>query len=323
MTSRITGTGSCLPGAAVTNEWMSTILDTSDEWIAGRTGIRERRLVREESLADLAEGAARDALGQAGLEPEELELIVVATITADHVTPSAACELQARLGAANALAFDLGAACSGFLFAMQTADAFLRAGRFQNALVVGAEVLSRLLDWTDRSTCVLFGDGAGAAILQPGGRGILSYDQGCDGERGGALLCGGRKNNNPLVSTDTEADHVHMDGQAVYKFAVTTVPASIQKAVSRAGLEMEEIRYFLLHQANLRILRSVAKRLGIAEEKFPVCLDRCGNVSAASIPILLDEVNRKGMLRPGDKIVLAGFGAGLSWGTAVMEWQPE
>lgn len=320
MTSRIIGTGSCLPQTRVTNDQLSEIMDTSDEWISSRTGIRERRLVKEETGAWLAEEAARQALCQAGIRPEELELILVGTVTADHVTPSAACELQARLGAGRAMAFDVNAACSGFLFALETADAFLRAGRFQNALVVGAEVLSRIMDWSDRSTCVLFGDGAGAAVIRLDEKGILGFDQGCDGKRGEALLCANRGNNNPLVSTGREYEYVHMDGKEVYKFAVTCVPASIKKALDDAGLEVGEIKYFVLHQANLRILQSVAKRLGVPEEKFPISLDHCGNMSAASVPVLLDEINRKGMLERGDKIVLSGFGGGLSWGSIAMEW---
>lgn len=320
MRSRIIGTGSCLPAARVTNDWLSTKMDTSDEWITSRTGIRERRIAREETTTDMAEQAARLAMEEAGIAPEDLDLILAATITADHVTPSAACELQARLGATKAMAFDINAACSGFLFALETADAFLGTGRFQNALVLGAETLSRIMDWTDRSTCVLFGDGAGAAVIRKEDVGILSFDQGCDGSRGNALVCRNRENNNLLVQSDTRPDYVHMDGQEVYKFAVTTVPASIRKALEEADLQAEDIKYFFLHQANLRIIQSVSKRLHISVDKFPVSLDHCGNISAASVPILLDECNRKGWLERGDKIVLCGFGAGLSWGTAVMEW---
>ncbi len=320
MRSRIIGTGSCLPAARVTNDWLSTKMDTSDEWITSRTGIRERRIAREETTTDMAEQAARLAMEEAGIAPEDLDLILAATITADHVTPSAACELQARLGATKAMAFDINAACSGFLFALETADAFLGTGRFQNALVLGAETLSRIMDWTDRSTCVLFGDGAGAAVIRKEDVGILSFDQGCDGSRGNALVCRNRENNNLLVQSDTRPDYVHMDGQEVYKFAVTTVPASIRKALEKADLQAEDIKYFFLHQANLRIIQSVSKRLHISVDKFPVSLDHCGNISAASVPILLDECNRKGWLERGDKIVLCGFGAGLSWGTAVMEW---
>lgn len=320
MKSRIIGTGSCLPAAKVTNDWLSTKMDTSDEWIVSRTGIRERRIAREETTTDMAEQAARLALEDAGIAPEDLDLILVGTITADHVTPSAACEIQARLGAGNAMAFDINAACSGFLFALESADAFLGTGRFRNVLVLGAETLSRIMDWTDRSTCVLFGDGAGAAVVRREDVGILSFDHGCDGSKGDALICRNRGNNNLLVQSDTDLDYVHMDGQEVYKFAVKTVPASIGKALEKAGLQAEDIKYFFLHQANLRILQSVAKRLHISVDKFPVSLDHCGNISAGSVPILLDECNRKGYLEKGDKIVLCGFGAGLSWGTAVMEW---
>lgn len=321
MTSKIIGTGSSLPETVVTNDFLSTIMDTSDEWISSRTGIRERRLAKEETTASLSIEAGRQALENAGVKPEELDMIIVGTITNDYVTPSCACEVQAGLNAMQAAAFDINAACSGFMYGLHTANAYIKAGLCKTILVIGAEVLSKIMDWNDRSTCVLFGDGAGAAVVQATEEGgLLAYDQGADGVRGKALECVNRTNNNPLVSTDKALGYVHMDGQDVYKFAVTEVPASIRKALDAAGLEPSDIKYYLLHQANIRIIQSVAKRLKVSQDKFPISLDHCGNISAGSVPILLDEVNQKGMLQKGDKIVMSGFGGGLTWGTCVLEW---
>lgn len=320
MTSRIIGTGSCLPETVVTNDDLSKIMDTSDEWISSRTGIRERRLVKEETTASMAAEAAKRALSDAGVAAEEIDLIIVGTITGDHVTPSTACEVQAAIGAEHAVAFDINAACSGFVFSLNTAYAYMQAGMAETALVIGVETLSKIMDWNDRSTCVLFGDGAGAAVLKKDQEGILSFDQGSDGAKGLVLACPNRTNNNPLVQTDKTLRYTHMDGQEVYKFAVTTVPESIHRAVDEAGLAIGDIKYFALHQANIRIIQSVAKRLKVSVEQFPISLDHCGNISAASVPILLDEMNRKGMLKRGDKIVMSGFGGGLTWGTTVLTW---
>lgn len=320
MTTRIIGTGSYLPETVVTNDFLATIMDTSDEWIRTRTGIRERRLVKEETTTSMCVEAAKRALEDAEMEPEELELILVATITGDYLTPSTACEVQSFIGANHAVAFDLNAACSGFLFALHTAHAYLQAGIYKNALILGAETLSKIMDWTDRSTCVLFGDGAGAAVVRREDTGMLAFEQVSDGANGMVLNCRARGNNNPLLANPKPLDYVSMDGQAVYKFAVITVPRSIQKVLGEAKLKPEDVKYYVLHQANIRIIQSVAKRLKITEEKFPISLDHCGNISAASVPILLDEMNRKGMLLRGDKIVLSGFGGGLTWGTALLEW---
>ncbi len=309
-----------MPEMVVTNDDLSKIMDTSDEWISSRTGIRERRLAREETTASMSVTAAKRALENAGVTAQEIDLIIVGTITGDYVTPSTACEVQAVLGADKAVAFDINAACSGFMFALHIADAYIKTGVYKTALILGAETLSKIMDWNDRSTCVLFGDGAGAAVVRSDETGLLAYDQGSDGARGTVLTCRSRENNNPFVKNPTEPSYTHMDGQEVYKFAVTTVPASIKKVVGEAGLTIEDIDCFALHQANIRIIQSVAKRLKAPEEKFPTSLDHCGNVSAASVPILLDEINRKGILKPGMKIVLSGFGGGLTWGSAVLEW---
>lgn len=320
MTSRIIGTGSCLPETVVTNDDLSKIMETSDEWITSRTGIRERRLAKEETTASMAAAAAQKAIQDAGLTAQDIDLILVGTITADYVTPSVACEIQAAIGAVKAVAFDINAACSGFMFALNTAHAYLQSGLAKTALVLGVETLSKIMDWNDRSTCVLFGDGAGAAVVRADETGLLSFDQGSDGAKGMVLSCPARTNNNPLIETDQQLKYVYMDGQEVYKFAVKIVPDSIQKAVEKAGIEMEDVKYFVLHQANIRILQSVSKRLKVDMDRFPVSLDHCANTSAASVPILLDEMNRKGMLQRGDKIVMSGFGGGLTWGTSVLEW---
>ena len=320
MTARIIGTGSCLPEAIVTNDYLSTIMDTSDEWISSRTGIKERHLVKEETTASLSLETGRRALAEAGVAPEELDMIIVGTLTGDYITPSTACEVQAGLGAVNAVAFDINAACAGFLFSLHTVNAYIQCGMCRTALLIGAETLSRIMDWGDRSTCVLFGDGAGAAVVQAQEGGLIAYDQGSDGEKGKYLACRNRTNNNPLVQTEKNYSYTQMDGQEVYKFAVTYVPNSIHKVLEKAGLQPEDIKYYLLHQANLRIIQAVAKRLKISLDRFPISLDHCGNVSAASVPILLDDVNRKGMLQKGDKIILSGFGGGLTWGTCLIEW---
>ncbi len=320
MTVRIIGTGSCLPAQVVTNDDLAQFVDTSDEWIKSRTGIRERRVAKEETTAGMCIEAAKKAMEEAGVSAEEIDLIIVGTITGDYVTPSTACQIQAGIHAVNATAFDISAACSGFLFALNTAHAFIQTGKYRTALILGAETLSRIVDWKDRSTCVLFGDGAGAAVVRAEETGLIAYDQGSDGARGMCLACPGRENNNILVEGKKELGYVSMDGQEVYKFAVSTVPASIQKVLDEAGCSADDIKYFVLHQANLRILQSVSKRLHVPMERFPVAIDHYANISAGTVPILLDEMNRKGMLERGDKIILSGFGAGLTWGTALLEW---
>ena len=320
MTIRVVGTGSYLPENIVANDDLAKIMDTSDEWISSRTGIRMRHLVKEETTAQMSAEAAKLALEEAGMKAADLDMIIVGTLSGDYVTPSTACEVQSMLGADHAVAFDINAACSGFMFAMNTAYAYIQSGIYQNALVIGAETLSKLMDWNDRSTCVLFGDGAGAAVVKADETGLMKFTQGADGSKGMVLACKNRQNNNPLVQTTTQPDYVYMDGQEVYKFAVSTVPASIRKVLDEAGLDVSDIKYFLLHQANIRIIQSVAKRLKVDLDRFPTTLEHCGNISAASVPILLDEVNKKGMLQRGDKIVMAGFGAGLTWSASVMEW---
>lgn len=324
MKIKITGTGSCIPKLRVSNDDLSQRMDTSDEWIRSRTGIEARHLAVEETTTSMSVQAARNALEQANVQAEEIDLIIAATLSADHHLPCLACEVQSAIGAKKAVAFDVNAACSGFLFALNTAQMYLENGIYKKALIIGAETLSKMMDWNDRSTCVLFGDGAGAAVVEATQTeektGILAFLQGADGSRGEVLACKNRPNNHLFIKNDAALDYVFMNGQEVYKFAVRTVPGAIEEVLEKAGLVPEDISLFLLHQANLRIIESVAKRLGQPMEKFPTNLQECGNISAASVPILLDSVHRHGMIKEGDKIVLAGFGAGLTWGATVLTW---
>lgn len=320
MTSRIIGTGSYMPAQIVTNDDLAKVVDTSDEWIAGRTGIRQRRIAVGESACYMAAEAARRALDNAGIGPEELDLILVGTTSADHCFPSAACEVQGELGAVNAAAFDVSAACSGFLFAMNTLQAFVQSGMYRTGLVIGADCLSKLIDWKDRGTCVLFGDGAGAAVIRASDTGICHTVMQSDGARWQVLSCVSRTNGNLLNGKIPEPGYLYMNGQEVFKFAVKKVPECIHQVLEEAGTDMEEVKYFVLHQANYRIIESVAKRLKQPMEKFPMNMENYGNTSAATIPVLLDEMNRAGKLNFGDKIVLSGFGAGLTWGATLLEW---
>ena len=320
ITSRIVGTGSYVPEQIVTNDDLAKIVETNDEWIRTRTGIRQRRIATSEGTSDLAAKAAERAIEQAGIKPEEIDLIILATSSQDYCFPSGACEVQGRVGAVNAVCYDLSAACTGFVFALNTAQAFIQSGVYRMALVVGSEVLSKLIDWKDRGTCVLFGDGAGAVVLRADETGILGFQMHSDGTKGNVLTCGARSNGNFLMNQKPELSYMTMDGQEVFKFAVKRVPEVISQLLEKTGTSIEEIRYFVLHQANYRIIESVAKRLKVGMEKFPANMEYYGNTSGASIPLLLDEMNRAGKLNPGDKIILSGFGGGLTWGATLIQW---
>lgn len=323
MAVKICGTGSCIPKNQMTNDDLSKIMDTSDEWIKSRTGIRSRHIAKEETTTSMSVVAAKQAMEQANLCATDIDLILAATLTPDNILPTLSCEIQREIGAINATAFDIGAACSGFLFALNTAYAYIKSGLYKNVLVIGAEVLSKVMDWDDRSTCVLFGDGAGAAVVcdvASEEQGMYGFIQGSDGAKGMALSLAGRVVNNPCIKNEDTVSYVLMNGQEVYKFAVKTVPNAISQAIEQANLSVDEIDHFILHQANIRIIESVAKRLHQPLSKFPINLDQCGNMSAASVPVLLDWVNQDKRLKKGDKIVLAGFGAGLTWGAAVLTW---
>lgn len=320
MTTRIIGTGSYVPEQIVTNDDLAKIVETNDEWIRSRTGIGQRRIATEDSTSDMAAMAAGRALESAGIGPEEIDLILLATSSPDYCFPNGACEVQGKIGAVNAACYDISAACTGFVFALNTAHAFISSGIYKTALVIGADVLSKLIDWKDRGTCVLFGDGAGAAVVQASETGILGINMHSDGTRGGVLTCGSRTNGNFLLGKKPELGYMAMDGQEVFKFAVKKVPECINELLSDTGVSADEIRYFVIHQANYRIIESIAKRLKVSLDRFPVNMEHYGNTSGASVPLLLDEINRKGMLKPGDKIVFSGFGAGLTWGAVLLEW---
>ena len=315
--SRIVGTGSYLPARVVTNDELSRTLDTSDEWIRTRTGIRQRHIAEPaQTSSDLALPASRAALAAAGVGVGEIDLIVVATSTPDFVFPSAACLLQAKLGAKNCPAFDVQAVCTGFIYALATADNFIRAGQAKTALVVGTEVFSRILDWNDRGTCVLFGDGAGAVVLRgDASPGIRSTVLHADGTHAGILsvpgnVCGGQIVGSPFVQ---------MEGQAVFKFAVRVLDEAAREALAQCGLEVTDIDWLIPHQANMRILDATARRLGLPHEKVIVTVDRHANTSAASVPLALDEAVRDGRIRAGHKVLLEGVGGGFTWGAALVE----
>ena len=337
-TIRITGTGSALPGRIVTNKELEQLVETSDEWIRERTGIAERHVSVGETVVTLASEAAHKALEQAGKTAEEIDLILVASCSPEQYLPCCACQVQADIGAVNALAFDVNAACSGFLFALNTADAYLRTGLAENALVIGSEVLSKLVDWKDRAVEYSNalpetekGMQETAEEKRIPAAGILGRALHSDGTGGGVLQCGARELTTPYVRTSAaktdqnqptnDREHyIQMDGQEVYRFATRRVPQCIEEALSDAGLTVPDIDMFVLHQANARIIDAVAKRLHADREKFPTNLERVGNLSSASIPVLLDELHKQGKLHRGDRIVLAGFGAGLTIGACVMTW---
>ncbi|MBQ2022778.1 MAG: ketoacyl-ACP synthase III [Lachnospiraceae bacterium] len=320
MTARIAGIGAYVPETIVTNDDLAKIVETSDEWISSRTGIRERRISTKEGTSDLAAEAARRSLEAAGVKPEELDLIILGTSSPDCNYPSGACEVQAKIGAVNAAAFDISAACSGFIFAMNIVQGFFKSGIYQTALIIGAETLSKVVDWDDRSTCVLFGDGAGAAVLKNEESGIIDMLMGSDGTKGEALKCTSRSLGNFLTGERPELGFMTMDGQEVFRFAVKRVPESIESLMKRNQTAKEDIRYYILHQANERIVEAVARRLKEPMDKFPMIIEKYGNTSTASIPLLLDDMVKKGMLEAGDKIILSGFGAGMTWGAVLLEW---
>ena len=319
-TTRIEGTGRALPAYRITNEELSNYVDTSDEWIRSRTGIGSRFLAgEEEDAVTLAQKAAENALKNGGTDPTEIDLVLAATSSAGCNFPGVACQVCGRLGIQGAAAMDISAACSGFIFALNTAHAYIRTGFYRKVLVIGVDTISRITDWTDRSTCVLFGDGAGACVVGEAEDGILEISQHSNGGKGSVLVSQAAKAPTP-VSEAVPEKLLHMDGREVFKFAVKTVPECVCELLDKGGKDLKEVKYVLLHQANRRIISSVAKRLGESEEKFPVNVEQYGNTSAASIPILLDELNREGKLERGDLLLMSGFGAGLTWGGTLLHW---
>ncbi len=321
----VLGVGSCVPAKVLTNADLETIVDTSHDWIFSRTGIVERRIVApDESLTDLASEAGRRALADAGIAAGELDLIIVATVTRESPFPATASLVQAALGATGAAAFDLGAACSGFIYGLATAAQFVRTGLCRNVLVIGAEALSRFVNWEDRTTCVLFGDGAGAAVVGvvPEGEGLLSVELGSDGTGGDLLAVAPGGKGHPLTtgSDEPRPQSIRMAGQEVFKFAVRVVEESSRRLLERAGITVDEIDLFVPHQANIRIIDAAVKRLGFRDDQVFSNVERYGNTSAASIPIALDEARKAGRIRPGDLVLMVGFGAGLTWASALVRW---
>jgi 3-oxoacyl-[acyl-carrier-protein] synthase III len=323
---RITGTGSALPGKILTNAELETLVDTSDEWITSRTGIKERRIAAEgEYTSTFAAEAGRRALEMAGVHPEELDLIILGTVTPDFPFPSTACIVQDLLGAKNATAFDLSAACSGFIFGLSIAEKYLRSGSARKILVIGSEILSRIVDWKDRNTCVLFGDGAGAAVLEAsdGDHSLLSTHTFSNGTYWNLLYQPGSGSRHPATDSrtiDERLIYLVMEGNDVFKHAVRAMEEASLKALDANGLAPTDISLLIPHQANRRIIDATAKRLGIGPDRLFTNLHQYGNTSSASIPIALDEANRQGIIKPGNKLLMVAFGGGFTYGSALVEW---
>lgn len=320
----IVGTGSYLPEQTLTNEDLESLVDTTDEWIITRTGIRERHVAREdEATSDMAAEAGRRALERAGVVPEAVDMIVVATVTPDMIFPSTACLVQHKLGAKNAFCFDLEAACSGFLFSVETARRFIEGGTVKTALIFGAEKLTAVTDWSDRQTCILFGDGAGAVVLQgrDHGAGLMGSVMGSDGALADLLKipAGGSRMPATEESVREGLHFMKMTGREVFKHAVRAMSEAILAALARSGVELGDIACVIPHQANLRIIEAIGERLGLPMDRFYVNLSRTGNMSAASIPVALDEAVRAGRVGAGDKVLMVAFGGGFTWGASVVE----
>lgn len=325
---KISGTGSYLPDKILSNEDLEKIVDTSDEWITTRTGIKERRIAADtQSTSDLATEAAVDAMADAKLTSDEIDLIIVATISPDAFFPSTACYVQKNIGAINALCFDVSAACSGFLYAMQIAENFISSGQRKNALIIGAEKLSSMVDWEDRNTCVLFGDGAGAAILtadkeNEGSKKILASVLGSDGRQTDILHVPGGGSACPITTdnADQKLNAIRMQGREVYKYAVNAMRRAAEQVLEKSNMEVEDVDKLIPHQANLRIIEAITDRMGIPSERTFVNLDKYGNTSAAAVAIALDEANKTQSIKKDDIVLLVAFGAGLTWASSLLRW---
>lgn len=321
----VIGTGKYVPERILDNAELEKMVETNDEWIVSRTGIRERHIAApEQATSDLAYEASVKALAAAGMKPEELDLIIVATITPDTSFPSTACILQEKLGAKKAAAFDLSAACSGFVYSLAAATGFIQNGMYNNALVIGADTLSRITDYTDRNTCVLFGDGAGAVVLGEvaQGRGFQSFDLGAEGA-GGDLLklpAGGSRLPSSPETVENKLHFISMNGRDVFKFAVRVMGTATEEVLRKAGLTKDDIDLFIPHQANIRIIQSAMQRLNLSEDRVMINVDKYANTSAASIPLALVEAYEEGRIKEGDRVVMVGFGGGLTWGGAALIW---
>lgn len=324
-TVSIIGTGSYVPERILTNDDLSRMVDTSDEWITTRTGIKERRVAaKDEQTSDMASKAALNALAQAKIAPKDVDLILVATATPDMLFPATACFVQKKIGATKAACLDISAACAGFLFGIEIAQQFITSHTYDVVLVIGAEKLTSITNWTDRNTCVLFGDGAGAAVLKHRGsaHGVISTHIGSDGEYTDILFMPGGGSRCPITKENAHLNlaTIHMTGKEVYKQAVTAMISAAKKALDQAGLSIDDISCLIPHQANLRIIEAIADRLKIPLEKFYVNLDKYGNTSAAAVAIALDEANRSGRIKSGDYVLMVVFGGGLTWASSVIEW---
>jgi 3-oxoacyl-[acyl-carrier-protein] synthase-3 len=324
-TVSIIGTGSYVPDKILTNADLSRMVNTSDDWITTRTGIKERRIAaKDETTSDMAAKAALKAIGQAKISPKEINLILVATATPDMLFPATACFVQKKIGATNAACLDISAACAGFLFGVEIAQQFITSHTHDTVLVIGAEKLTSITNWTDRNTCVLFGDGAGAAILRHRGsaHGVISTHIGSDGQYADILFMPGGGSRCPITreNVDRNLQTIHMMGKEVYKQAVTAMLNAAKKVLDQAGLSIEDISCVIPHQANVRIIEAIADRLGISRDKMFVNLDRYGNTSAAAVAIALDEANRTGRIKPGDYVLMVVFGGGLTWASTILEW---
>lgn len=328
--SSIIGTGSYMPEKVLTNDDLSKIVDTNDEWITSRTGIKERRIAAaDQATSDLAAEAARRAMAAAGVTPEEIQLIIVATVTPDMFFPSTACIVQKKISAPNAVCFDISAACSGFLYALQVARHFINTGNRTTALVIGAEKLSTLINWQDRNTCVLFGDGAGAVVIRRDDAGgadapgrVLSTVMGSDGNLTDLLKVPGGGSACPITpeNAGTRPNTIHMEGRETFKHAVTRMLEAAQQALAMAGLTAADVSLVIPHQANARIITAIADRLNLPNERVFMNLDKYGNTSAATIPVALDEANKAGRLSRGDVVLLVAFGGGFTWASSVVRW---
>src|ERR1700761_1253094 len=324
-TVSIIGTGSYLPERVMTNHDLEKLVETSDEWIITRTGIKERRIAAaDEHTSDLAAKAAESAMENAGITAEEIDLILVATVTPDMFFPSTACFVQAKIGAKNAACFDVSAACSGFLYAIEIAQQFITSHTYDTILVIGADKLSSIIDWTDRNTCVLFGDGAGAAVLRHrgGGHGVISTFMASDGGLSDILYIPGGGSRFPITkdNADSRLNCIKMNGKETYKHAVTSMLDATHKVLADANLDPEDLACVIPHQANLRIIEAIADRMKLPIERFVVNLDRYGNTSAAAVAIALDEAHRTGRMKVGDYVLLVVFGGGLTWASSVIQW---
>jgi 3-oxoacyl-[acyl-carrier-protein] synthase-3 len=324
----ISGIGSYLPEKILTNDDLAKIVDTSHDWIVERTGIHERRIVEDHiATSDIGTIAAKKALEDANVKPEEIDLIILATVSADYALPSTACVIQKNIGAIKAAAFDINAGCSGFVYGLSMGESFIKSGMYKKVLVIGAEVLSKIVDWQDRNTCILFGDGAGACVLEEceDNFGIMSSELGSDGTNGDVLIqkAGGSRLPASIDTVERRLHFIDMDGKEVFKFAVRVMEKASLNALEKANLQLEALDFLVPHQANIRIIDSAAKRLKLEKDKVCVNLNKYGNMSSASVPVALDEAVKSNKIQKGDNILLVAFGAGLTWASMTIKWNRE